>query len=127
MPKASVSPEAMMKIIMPIARPAAVSVTKVETEPMKGKAIAATISGVSAGEEVHSRPRQRGADVDRAHWCESRERPSRRPCSAESAAKSAIAPVMDDAAVVHDAHVIADFARDAEILFDDAGSSRRCA
>ena len=38
MPNTSVSPEAMVKIIIPIASPAAVSVTKVENEPMKGAA-----------------------------------------------------------------------------------------
>ena len=49
MPNTRVSPEAMVKIIMPIARPAAVSVTKVEAEPMKGAATTATMSGVRAG------------------------------------------------------------------------------
>ena len=49
MPKTRVSPEAMVKIIMPIASPAAVRVTKVEDEPMKGAATSATMSGVSAG------------------------------------------------------------------------------
>ena len=49
MPKTSVRPEAMVKIIMPIASPAAVSVTKVEGEPMNGAATSATMSGVSAG------------------------------------------------------------------------------
>ncbi len=49
MPKTSVRPDAMVKIIIPIASPAAVSVTKVENEPMKGAATSATRSGVSAG------------------------------------------------------------------------------
>ena len=35
-PNTRVRPEAMMKMIMPIARPATVSVTQVEPEPMKG-------------------------------------------------------------------------------------------
>ena len=39
----------MVKIIIPIASPAAVSVTKVEGEPMNGAAMSATASGVSAG------------------------------------------------------------------------------
>ena len=39
----------MVKIIMPIARPAAVSVRNVENDPTKGAATSATISGVSAG------------------------------------------------------------------------------
>ena len=49
MPKTSVRPDAMVKIIIPIATPAAVSVTKVESEPMNGRAASATIRGVSAG------------------------------------------------------------------------------
>ncbi len=49
MPKTSVRPEAMVKIIIPIASPAAVSVTNVDNEPMKGAAISATTTGVSAG------------------------------------------------------------------------------
>ena len=67
MPKTSVRPEAMVKIIMPIARPAAVSVTKVENEPMNGAATSATSSGVSAGRISMPAPRQRLADVERAH------------------------------------------------------------
>ena len=49
MPKTRVNPDAMVKIIIPIARPAAVSVAKVENEPMKGAAASATMSGVRAG------------------------------------------------------------------------------
>ena len=39
----------MVKIIMPIASPAAVSVTNVDNEPMNGAAMSATMIGVSAG------------------------------------------------------------------------------
>ena len=46
-PNTSVRPEAMMKMIMPIARPATVSVTQVEPEPMKGSTSSAS-SGTSA-------------------------------------------------------------------------------
>ena len=67
MPKTRVSPEAMVKIIMPIASPAAVSVTKVEAEPMKGAATAATISGVSAGRISGLLPRQRRSDIQGGH------------------------------------------------------------
>ncbi len=49
MPKTRVSPEAMVKIIMPIASPAAVRVRKVEKDPIKGAATSATMTGVSAG------------------------------------------------------------------------------
>jgi hypothetical protein len=49
MPNTRVRPEAMVKIIIPIARPAAVSVTKVENVPMNGAATSATTSGVNAG------------------------------------------------------------------------------
>ena len=53
MPNTRVSPEAMVKIIMPIASPAAVSVTKVEAEPTKGAA--------TAGDDQR---RQRRQDLD---------------------------------------------------------------
>ena len=43
-PNTRVSPDAMMKIIMPMARPATVSVTQVEGEPISGSA-----SSISAG------------------------------------------------------------------------------
>ena len=49
MPKTRVSPEAMVKIIMPIAIPAAVRVRKVENEPIRGAATRATMTGVRAG------------------------------------------------------------------------------
>jgi hypothetical protein len=49
MPKTRVRPEAIVKIIIPIGRPAAVNVTKVENEPMSGAAASATTSGVNAG------------------------------------------------------------------------------
>jgi len=41
-PKISVRPEAMMKMIMPIASPATVSVSQVEAEPMKGSTTSAS-------------------------------------------------------------------------------------
>ena len=37
-PNTSVRPEAMMKMIMPIARPATVSVTQVDADPIRGNA-----------------------------------------------------------------------------------------
>src|ERR1700723_1462782 len=49
MPKASVRPDAMVKIIIPIARPARVRVRNVDQDPMKGAAIAATINGAKPG------------------------------------------------------------------------------
>ena len=67
MPKTRVSPEAMVKIIMPIASPAAVSVRKVEAEPTKGAATAATISGVSAGRISILRRGSAAPSVERAH------------------------------------------------------------
>ena len=44
-----------------------------------------------------------------------------------SAASSAIAPAMDDAAVVHHAHVVAELLRDAEILLDQQDGRAACA
>ena len=67
MPNTSVSPEAMVKIIMPIARPAAVSVTKVEGEPTKGAATSGDDERRQRRQDVDLPPRQGGADVERAH------------------------------------------------------------
>ena len=48
-PNTSVSPEAMMKIIMPIARLATVSVTQELPEPISGSIASARITGSSTG------------------------------------------------------------------------------
>src|SRR5258707_2897501 len=48
-PKVSVSPDAMMKIISPMARPATVSVTQLVGEPISGSASAATTGISSSG------------------------------------------------------------------------------
>ena len=61
----------------------------------------------------------------RAHWCESRERPSSRPCNCGVGGEFGHLAVVDDAAVVHHPHEIADFARDAEILLDQQDRRRR--
>ena len=48
-PNTSVRPEAMMKMIMPMARPATVSVSQVEGEPISGSATAASTGTSSRG------------------------------------------------------------------------------
>src|SRR6187431_2039373 len=48
-PNTSVSPEAAMKTIMPIARPAKVSVSQVELEPTMGQAMRAIAASSSSG------------------------------------------------------------------------------
>ena len=48
-PKISVRPDAITKIIMPIASPAMVSVTQVEPDGMNGQAATASSSGSSSG------------------------------------------------------------------------------
>ena len=48
-PNTSVRPEAMMKMIMPMARPATVSVSQVEPEPIKGNASKASTGTSSKG------------------------------------------------------------------------------
>src|SRR3954465_11559884 len=50
-PNTSVRPEAMMKMIMPIARPATVSVIQVEGEPMKGQASKASAATSPMGSQ----------------------------------------------------------------------------
>ena len=48
-PNTSVSPDAMMKIIMPMARLATVSVTQELPDPIRGSIASATITGSSTG------------------------------------------------------------------------------
>ena len=48
-PNTSVNPEAMMKMIMPMAKPATVSVSQVELEPTKGHASKANTGTSSSG------------------------------------------------------------------------------
>ena len=50
-PKTSVRPEAMMKMIMPIARPATVSVTQVEGEPIERQRGERQRDGSSSGSQ----------------------------------------------------------------------------
>ena len=86
---------------------------------MNGAAIAATISGVSAGSNFDSRAaaarRRRRVALIGAN---PGERPSSRPCKAVVGGEVGHRAGVDDAAVVHHAHEIADLARDAEILLD---------
>jgi hypothetical protein len=54
-PNTSVRPEAMMKMIMPIARPATVSVSQVEKEPVSGSATSASTGSQQAAASSRSR------------------------------------------------------------------------
>ncbi len=67
MPKTRVSPEAMVKIIMPIASPAAVSVRKVEAEPTNGRGDDRDDQRRQRRQDLEPAPRQRRAGVERAH------------------------------------------------------------
>jgi hypothetical protein len=58
-PNTRVRPEAMIKMIMPMARPATVSVTQVEGEPIKGSTSSAS-ANTSASGPVESRVFMRG-------------------------------------------------------------------
>ena len=80
-----------MKIIMPMARPATVSVTQVGRHRDQRQRHAARAPG-SARAESRSRPAAGRQCVSAvvAHWCASSDRPSSRCCSASSAASSAI-------------------------------------
>ena len=63
-PNTSVRPEAMMKIIMPIASPDTVSVSQLEVEPMAKKPSTTSTGTSSSGAEADSRsPRLRLAKV----------------------------------------------------------------
>jgi hypothetical protein len=95
-PKTSVRPEAMMKMIMPIASPATVSVSQVEDAADQRQPAS---SSANSARSAASRLGQHGGGCGRSgrrmrsvHWCAPSDRPSRRCCSASSAASSAIVP-----------------------------------
>ena len=108
-PKTSVRPDATMKMIIPIARPATVSVNQVDDEPTTGQATSARTTtsatgtrskrrfGIASAAAARRRRLRRRrwswrSSRRRRHWCAASERPSRRCCSASSSASSAIVP-----------------------------------
>ena len=122
-PNTSVRPDAMTKIIMPIASPATVSVTQVRGDAdQRQRRRAPAIAGSSSGSRSPRRLRQRGARCA-AHGRRSLMRlqaearaacpaaPRRRPASAMRAG-------VHDAAVVHHRDGVAERLREAEVLLD---------
>ncbi len=109
-PKTSVRPEAMMKIIMPMARPATVSVTQVgrlADQRQRGERDARG----RAASGIASRLRRRVV-----HWCESSDRPSSLCCSAAVGGERGHAPGVHDAAGVHHRDRVAQRPREVEVL-----------
>ena len=115
-----------MKIIMPIATPATVSVTQVERDPIRGDG--------ERGDQPAAAP---AADVVSASASAGRGEVAslmRLQAEAEQALLQRYVggerrhlAVMDDAAVVHHAHVIAELPRDMEILLDQQDGRAACA
>ena len=62
-PKISVRPDAMMKMIMPIARPATVSVTQVLDDPTSGSAASASSGASSSGAQSMAAARGGASEV----------------------------------------------------------------
>ena len=80
-PKTSVSPDAMMKMIMPMASPAKVSVTQVEKSPTSGHDASATTGTSSTGAMSRRRAAIGELDAaDGAHWWLARLKPKSRCC-----------------------------------------------
>ena len=91
-PNTSVRPEAAMKMIMPIARPATVSVSQVELEPTAGQAASAITATSTSGRKskrvcgsasaaagaARARWRRGARSWPRPHWWVASDRPSRR-------------------------------------------------
>ena len=106
---------------MPIARPAAVSVSQVVGTPISARPPSATIGTSSTGSHASSRsakarPHDVGRDRGFAHWCASRLRPISRSCSAGVGRQLRHRAGVHDAAVVHHRHRVADLAGHGEIL-----------
>ena len=107
-----------MKIIIPIARPATVSVTQVGSaadERQRRAAAAAT------ERDPVERRSQSNAQRRSFTGADSSDRPSSRVCSASSAASAAIAPVCTMRPGVHHRHRVAQRPREVEVLLHHAG------
>ena len=101
-PKISVSPEAMMKMISPIASPATLSVTQVDgradqrpgqqQQREQQRDRLPVELGLQLQHAARGRAAGGGGGGGGVHWCAPSDRPSRRCCSRSSSASSAIAP-----------------------------------
>src|SRR3954471_4905700 len=118
-PNTKVRPDAMIKIIMPIASPAAVRVTHALPLPTIGSAASASSTGSATGRYFWSdafiAPSPDGSGTSLVGCqAEAEEALMQRRVVGERGHRAG----MDDAAVVHHRDRVAERARDAEILLD---------
>src|SRR6478609_7526490 len=134
-PKTSVSPEAAMKMIIPIARPATVSVNHVDDEPTAGQATSARTTTSATGTRSKRRfgiasaavgAAATGAEVALVMAVVGRvpslmrgERQAEQPLLQRLVVgEVGHRAAMDDAAVFHHGDAVAERARDLEVLLD---------
>src|SRR4051812_28292314 len=108
-PNTSVRPDAMMKMIMPIARPAAVSVTHVELDPMKGKTSRASAGTRASGFQSRSFMRS----TSRSY-----RQPQQRLLQGLVFGQRLHRAGMDHETVVHDGHGVAQALGEIDVLLD---------
>jgi hypothetical protein len=136
-PNTSVRPDAAMKTIMPIARPAKVSVSQVELEPTAGQAASAIAADEHERQEVEARLRQRLGRGGGAGWCAGGKIAHGRAFTggwrARGRAACAAAPrrrrarhlaAVDDPSVVHHRDAVAERLGHREVLLDEEDRRR---
>ena len=106
-----------MKMIMPIARPAKVSVSQVEKEPTSGRAMAASASTSNTGRRS-ARTCGSGASASRVLIGGFQGKAEQARLQRLVLGQLRHAAGVHHAAVVHDGHAVADLAREIEVLFD---------
>src|ERR1035437_2750205 len=124
-PNTKVRPEAMMKMIIPIASPANVSVTQVENEPVSGIARSASAGTSSSGIRSALIPGRASGEVVAEELMGA---PSSLVGSERKAQQALLQAVvlgkrghrarMHDAAPVHHRHLVAELPREVEVLLD---------
>src|SRR6187399_919400 len=133
-PKTSVSPEAAMKMIIPIARPATVKVNQVDDEPTAGQATSARTTTRATGTRSKRRfgiaSATGGAAAAEVALVMAVVATSLSLMRGEREAEQALLQrlvvgefghraAMDDAAVFHHRDAVAEGARDLEVLLDE--------
>src|SRR5690606_30641730 len=120
-PKTSVRPEAMMKMIIPIARPATVSVTQVGTLPISGSAASASsaTSAYGSGSRVLIGVLPATNRTSASSLVYAQRKPEQALLQRFVGGERRHRPAMHDASVLHDGDGVAELARKREVLLDE--------
>ena len=111
-----------MKMIMPIARPATVSVSQVENEPISGSAISASTGTSNSGSDVALPQPGRCNGAARSSLVLGQRQAEQGMLQALVAGEVGHGAGMDDAAIVHHRHSVAKRAREIEVLLHQQDS-----